>query len=75
MREADNHLEFLDNPDKEEYSIDLVSVEGGLCNAEVAVARSRGAAKTKAKKRLTELLKELEELGIDDSPDATVDPE
>ena len=65
MREAENKLQFFDNEDDNEYSVDLYSEHGDQGLAEVAVARSRGAAVTKAKKRLTELLKELETLVVD----------
>jgi hypothetical protein len=53
---------FYDNPVENEYSIDVVSTDGGFCNAEIAVGRSRGAAKTKAKKMLESLLEQLNEL-------------
>jgi len=76
MREAENKLQFFDNEDDNEYSVDLYSEHGNVRLAEVAVARSRGAAVTKAKKRLTELLKGLDKMDVVvDDDDDEVDKE
>ena len=75
MREAENKLQFFDNEDDNEYSVDLYSEHGNVRLAEVAVARSRGAAVTKAKKRLTELLKELDKMDVVVDDDEEVDKE
>jgi len=65
MREAQCSLEFYDNTEDNEYSVDIVSTEGGVCNAEISVGRTRGAAKTKARKVLETLLASLDDLDED----------
>lgn len=71
MREAECSLEFHDGTEPvdgegEEHSVDLRSIHGDIGVAELAVGRSRKAAKTKAKKMLEGLLLQLEQLDAEE---------
>lgn len=61
MREAEPRIDFFDNEEDEEFSVDIVSPEGDTGRAELAVGRTRKAAITKAKKALQKLLQELDD--------------